>query len=107
MSRSYRKTPIFTHVHKSGRKYSRALGEYKCLIHGTERARVRTAIAHGDWDALETVLCPWNDWDAPGDGKFYYANPSTPQCGWGVHNPETSSWSKEILIRSFEKSMRK
>lgn len=107
MSRSYRKTQIFTHTYEPGRKYSRALGDYKRTIHGTERARVRAAIAHGDWDVLNTVLCPWNDFDAPGDGKFYDTNPFTPKKGWGIHNPETNSWSKEILILSFEKSMRK
>lgn len=38
---------------------------------GQERARVRNAIAQGNYELAEMELAPWNEWDCPRDGKQY------------------------------------
>lgn len=57
--------------------------EYKKQLHGEERARSRTRLAHavrGDEDSaaqLSYEQAPWNEWCCPRDGKQWYTGP-----GW-------------------------
>jgi hypothetical protein len=101
MSRSYKKTPIF------GMTTAKSEKEYKVAQHRVERSRVRTAINSGDYESIEVEMAPYNDWDAPCDGKHYWPHPERPNFGWGIHNPETPRWSSETSLKTFRKLMRK
>ena len=102
MSHSYRHTPIF------GNAGSRSSKWYKTHIRQTERARVRTALAHGDWEAASVEMAPWNSWDDPRDGKRYQSN-FYPHQGWGIHLMTRwyRNWNKEDADRRFCRAMRK
>jgi len=67
MSRSFRKP-------YEAMSYYSPLGmrQYKQGRVRQERARVRNAIAQGNYDLAEIELAPWNDWDCPLDGKMEY-----------------------------------
>ena len=43
--------------------------QYKRIRAQQERARVRQALAHCDYNSAEVELAPWNDWDCPNDGR--------------------------------------
>lgn len=103
MSHSYKHTPIF------GNTSSRSSKSYKHDIHQIERARVREALAHGDWEAAQVELCPWNSYDDPRDGKVYRAN-FYPSSGWGIQHDRyrwNSSWTKEHADKAYRRALRK
>ena len=47
--------------------------QYKRIRVGKERARVRAALAHENYNLAEVELAPWNDWDCPNDGAKVYS----------------------------------
>ncbi len=69
MSRSYQKTPITgcCSVNAGTQK------DWKTSEHRKERARVRSAIAQGDYDAI-TYEDEEHNWCSPQDGKRYWDN---------------------------------
>jgi beta-glucosidase-like glycosyl hydrolase len=99
MSRSFKHFPLFGHTNATSEK------EYKVAQHRIERARVRTAIANGNYEAAEVLMASYNSWDAPSDGKFYYT--AKVQMGFGIHNPPTENWSPEANAKRLKKSLRK
>lgn len=103
MTRSYKHTPIFGIACTKSPKW------YKVIRHGQERARVRQALAHGEWERAEVQLAPHNMWFDPRDGQRYDAD-FYPDCGWGIHNPEREDrwpWTPEVMDEYHEKALRK
>jgi len=109
MTHSYRHTKIFGVAGCKSSKW------YKKWNHHRERARVKQAIKHGNYDVLDTELSPWNAWSDPRDGKVYREN-FYPKRGFGIQ--EESRWpiwsiyyhlytSKKYWDDEFRKAMRK
>lgn len=66
MTRSYKHTPVV------GMTTAESDRGYKKMRASRERARERELIAHGEWDALEHELVPWEVWDTDKDGKMWF-----------------------------------
>jgi len=64
MSRT-RRRPFATNVDGDGEHF------YKRQRAGTERARVRAAIARGNYDDIDHQIVPWDEYDTNRDGKHY------------------------------------
>jgi hypothetical protein len=44
---------------------------FKRLHSSVERAKLREALAHGEYDKIDAVLERWNEWSSPRDGKWF------------------------------------
>ena len=70
MTRSYRKTPMFSMC-----SYSEGeMRWYRKYRWHKERTAVRGALAHGDYDLPTQQIEPWDEWDCPRDGIHYDAD---------------------------------
>lgn len=101
MSRSYKHSPVFWSCSSNGTK------QFRKQVWHSERAQLRQALAHGEFERAETKLVPYDEWEAPGDGKGWDNN-FYPEEGFGVHL-FSRCWSrtKDQLDELFRKAMRK
>ena len=77
------------------------------MVWHKERAMLRCLLAHGEYELCENRLNPYNEWDAPCDGKRWENN-FYPSCGFGVHTVY-DGWrdTQKECDDEFEKEMRK